>query len=74
MRNCRYWSTEKCESVAVCDMKCIDLCNDAIKVTGIHFSYNKKKRNEKKILDSITKIQNVLKVGECAILHLKVKL
>ena len=39
---------EKCEiagigvlksvKVAVCGMKCIDLCNDTIKVTGIHFS------------------------------------
>ena len=43
-------------------MKCIDLCNDTIKITGIHFSYNKEKRNEKKILESITKIQNALKV------------
>ena len=48
--------------VAVCGMKCIDLCNDTIKITGIHFQYNKKKRNEKKFLESITKIQNVLKV------------
>ena len=37
------------------------MCNDTIKITGIHFSYNKKKRNEKNFLDSITKIQNVLK-------------
>ena len=39
---------EKCEiarigvlenvKVTVCGMKCIDLCNDAIKITGIHFS------------------------------------
>ena len=52
----------KSVKVAVCGMKCIDLCNDAIKITGIHFSYNKKKRNEKNFLDSTTKIQNVLKV------------
>ena len=52
----------KSVKVAVCGMKCIDLCNDTIKITGIHFSYNKKKRNEKNFLDSITKIQNVLKV------------
>ena len=65
----------KSVKVAVCGMKCIDLCNDTIKITGIHFSYNKNKRNEKNFLDSITKIQNVLKVcGECAVLHLKVKL
>ena len=47
---------------AVCGMKCIELCNYTIKFTGIHFSYNKKKRNEKNFLDSITRIQNVLKV------------
>ena len=52
----------KSVEVAVCGMKCIDLCNDTIKITGIHFSYNKKKRNEKNFLDSTTKIQNVLKV------------
>ena len=57
---------EKCEiarigvlknvKVTVCGMKCIDLCNDAIKITGIHFSYNKEKRNEKNFLESITKV------------------
>ena len=54
-------------------MKCVDLCNDTIKITGIHFSHNKEKRNEEKFLESITKIQNVLKSGECAVLHLKIK-
>ena len=52
----------KSVKVAVCGMKGIDLCNDTIKVIGTHFSYNEEKRNEKKILKSITKIQNVLKV------------
>ena len=51
---------EKCEiagigvlksvKVAIYGMNCIDLCDDTIKITGIHFSYNKVKRNEKKIL------------------------
>ena len=64
---------EKCEiagigmlksvKVAVCGMKCIDLCNDTIKITGIHFSYNKKKQNEKNFLDGVTKIQNVLSLA-----------
>ena len=50
---------EKCEiagigvlksvKVEVCGMKCTDLCNDPIKVIGIHFLYHKEKRNEKKI-------------------------
>ena len=52
----------KSVKVAVCGMKCNDLYNDTIKITGIHFSYNKEKQNEKKFLKSITKIQNVLKV------------
>ena len=51
----------KSVKVAISGMKCIDLCNDTIKTTGIHFSYNKEKRNEKKILESMTKIQNILK-------------
>ena len=75
---------EKCEiagigvlksvKVAVCGMKCIDLCNDTIKITGIHFLYNKKNRNEKKILESITKSQNVLKVWRMRRLTLEGKI
>ena len=61
MRNCWYWGAEKCESF-IPGMKCIDLCNDTIKITGIHIPYNKKKRNEKKFLESVTKIYNLLKV------------
>ena len=38
------------------------MINDTIKIIGIHFSYNKEKRNEKNFLESITKLQNVLKV------------
>ena len=59
---------EKCEiagigvlKVTFCGMKCIDFCNDTIKITGIHFSYNKEKRIEKNFLERITKIQNVFK-------------
>ena len=51
----------KSVKVAVCGMKCTELCTDNIKITGIHFSYNKEKRNEKNVLQRITKIQNVLK-------------
>ena len=48
---------EKCEiagigvlksvKVTVFGMKCTDLCIDTIEITGIHFSYNKGKQNEK---------------------------
>ena len=65
----------KSVKVAVCGMKCVDLCNDTIKIIGIHFSYNKEKRNEKKkILESITKIQNVLKVWRMRRLTLEGKI
>ena len=50
------------------------MCNDPIKITGIHFLYNKEKRNEKNILQSITKIQNVLKVGRMRRLTLEGKI
>ena len=63
---------EKCEiagirvlksvKVAVCGMKCVDLCKDTIKITGVHFSYNKTKQDEKNFLETITKIQNVLRI------------
>ena len=49
--------------MAVCGMKGIDLCNnDALKITGVHFWYNREERNERKNLERITKIQNVLKI------------
>ena len=51
----------KSKKVAVCGMKCIDLCNDTTKITGIHFSYIKEKRNEKHFVESITKIQECFK-------------
>ena len=50
----------KSVKVAVGGMTYIDLCNNTIKITGIYFSYNRKKRKEKYFLESITKIQNVL--------------
>ena len=55
-------------------MKCIDLCIDTIKITGIHFSYNKERRNEKNFLESITKTQNVLKVWRMRRLTLEGKI
>ena len=60
---------EKCEiaeirvlksvKVAVCGMKCVDLCKDTVIITGVHFSYNKTKQDEKNVLETITRIQNV---------------
>ena len=32
--------------VTVCDMKFVGLCKDTIKITGVHFSYNKTKQDD----------------------------
>ena len=72
---------EKCEiagigvlKVTFCGMKCIDFCNDTIKITGIHFSYNKEKRIEKNFLERITKIQNVFKAWQMRRLTLQAEI
>ena len=56
MKNLELQGLLKSKKATVCGMTCIDLCNDTIKITGIHFSYN--------IFESITKIQNVLKAWQ----------
>ena len=48
--------------VAGCGMKCINLCKDTIKITGVNFSYNKTNQDEKNFLETIKKIQNVLRI------------
>ena len=63
---------EKCEisgmgllksfKVAVCGMKCVDLCKYTIRLTGVHFSYNKTKQDGKNLLEIISKIENVLEI------------
>ena len=47
---------------AICGMKCVDLCKDTRKITGIHFSYIKTNHDEKSFLETIKKIQNVLRI------------
>ena len=63
---------EKCETagtgvlksvkVAVCGMKCADLCKDTIRITDVHLWYNKTKQDVKNVWETISKIQNVLKI------------
>ena len=43
-------------------MKCVDLCKDTIRITGVHFSYNKTKQDVENVLETISKIQNALKI------------
>ena len=61
----------KSVKVAVFDMKCNDWYNDTITITWIQFLYNKEKRNEENILESITKIQNFLNVWQMSRLTLE---
>ena len=61
------WSSK----VAVCGMKCVALCKDTVIITGVHFSYNKTKQDRKNFLETITKIQNVLKIWRMRSLILK---
>ena len=64
----------KSVKVAVYSMKCVDLCKDAMRITGIHFSNNKTKQDEKNFLETISKIQNVLKIWRMQSLTLEGKI
>ena len=55
-------------------MKCIDLCKDTGKITGVHFSYNKTKQDEKNFLETIWKIQNGLNIWRLRSLTLEGKI
>ena len=46
--------------LALCGMKRVNLNNDVIKILGICYSYDKKLENEKKFINHIIKLQNVL--------------
>ena len=61
MWNCKYWGAEKCDSDSLW-REVYWFVYDTITIIGIGFSYNREKGNEKKFLESITKIQNVLKI------------
>ena len=75
---------EKCEitriavlksvKVAVCAMKCVVVCKDTIRVTRLHFSYNTTKQGDKNFLETISKIQNVLKIWRMRSLTLEGKI
>ena len=46
--------------VAVCGMRCIDLCNEVIKVLGTYFSYNSRINEECNFLKIVSNVQSVL--------------
>ena len=49
-------------SLELCEMECIDLANNSMKILGIHCSYNKKIENEDNFIKLIKKIENALKI------------
>ena len=60
--------------MVACGMKCIVLCKDTIRITGVHFSYNKTKEDEENFLEIISKVQNVLKIWRMQSLTLEGKI
>ena len=48
--------------VALCDVECVNLLINAIKILGMYFSYNKRLENENNFLDYITKLQKVINI------------
>ena len=60
--------------VAVCDMRCIDLNVDALKILGAHFSCNEKLKEEKKFYKIVTDMQRVLKIWKMRMLTLEWKI
>ena len=44
--NCGYSSPESSSSGSLCDMRCIDLNIDTLKILGTHFSYKEKLKEE----------------------------
>ena len=46
--------------VEACGMRCIDLCNEAIKIIGTYFSYDSRIKEECNFLKIVSNVQNVL--------------
>ena len=60
--------------VVICGMKCVDLCKDTMRITGLHFSYNKTKHDKKNFLETMSKIQNIFKIWRMQSLPLEGKI
>ena len=52
----------KAKSFLLCGLKPVDLTNSTMQILGLHFSYNETLKNENKLSDTITKIENLLRV------------
>ena len=48
--------------MALCDMKCVNVKNNTIRILGIHFSYNRRLENGENYRRYIIKIEKLLKL------------
>ena len=55
-------------------MECANLEKDAIKIFGIHYSYNQPLENDQNFTDQIIKIENILKLWRSRSLNLEGKI
>ena len=69
MRNSWYRS-KKNDVTALCGFKNVSLLNSTIRILGVHFSYNHQLGLEKNFMDSIKKLQDVIKVWNMRCLSL----
>ena len=60
--------------VALCEVNSIDLAQETIKILGLHFSYNKKLRDEKNFVSHIKSIENLLKIWKMRTLSIEGKI
>ena len=60
--------------VALCEVNSIDLAQETIKILGLHFSYNKKLREEKNFVSHIKSIENLLKIWKMRTLSIEGKI
>ena len=48
--------------MASCGMECLNLKTNAIKVLGIHFSYNRRLENDENYRECIIKIKKIIEI------------
>ena len=60
--------------VALCEVNSIDRAQEMIKILGLHFSYNKKLREEKNFVSQIKLIENLLKTCKMRTLSIEGKI
>ena len=51
---------KKNDVLALCGFKNVSLVDSTIRILGVHFSYNQIQFSEKKLMESLKKLQDVL--------------